>query len=781
MGCRGSKEQDYAPNDSSTQKKGFKEENSGFAQNMTFLQQVNLFKRLPKDQHPILAANVIPTSYKTGQVVIAQGDPGSEFFVIKSGSATVSIAQEEQAAQQVATLTSGDYFGEAALLRDEPRTATITAATNLSTLKLTRDKFRELGLHEKLHFANRKAVGAGNRAGHAGKKESPEKTGDERELMKRALLSNESLNSMVELDERRIKDIIDVAWPEAVEEEQVVIKEGDLEADFFYIVQEGSFEVTIEAEVKGKLSSKVGSVSKGGSFGELALLYLTPRAATVTAKTAGTLWVIDRVSFKSILMKVSDDKISEYMMYLDRVSILEALLAEEKRALAQALVEMHFAKGEVILQQGEPGSTFYILYEGEVQVTKNSEKQAKLKASSATKLAHFFGERALMSNEPRAATITVVSNEAKALVLDRIAFNLLLGPLEDIIKAQEEGHQRSSALGKGGPGTEKRRKQDRIQRKDLVRVGLLGCGGFASVELWEHRDTKETYAMKCISKGFIVKMGMQESIMNEKNILLMTNSFFIIKLFECFNGSQTLYFLLEAALGGELYATYNRKGFHGSEKHAKFYIAGTVCALAHLHDRRIIYRDLKPENLLLNEAGQLKLTDMGLAKFVVGKTFTTCGTPDYFAPELIASSGHTVAVDWWTLGILLFEFMAGHPPFESPTPVETYSKVMKGIGKVKTPPKCQGAIGDLIKGLLRKEPSERLPMRPGGIQNVKEHKWYAGFNWEGMESQKLDPPYKPVVKSKRDLANFVARKDDMPQQLEYDGDESSGWDKDFAT
>ncbi|CAE7766389.1 egl-4, partial [Symbiodinium pilosum] len=98
---------------------------------------------------------------------------------------------------------------------------------------------------------------------------------------------------------------------------------------------------------------------------------------------------------------------------------------------------------------------------------------------------------------------------------------------------------------------------------DLVRLGLLGCGGFASVELWEHRDTKETYAMKCISKGYIVKMGMQQSILNEKNILMMTNSFFIIKLFECFNGSQTLYFLLEAALGGELYATYNRKGLHG--------------------------------------------------------------------------------------------------------------------------------------------------------------------------------------------------------------------------
>merc|ERR1719486_521326 len=162
----------------------------------------------------------------------------------------------------------------------------------------------------------------------------------------------------------------------------------------------------------------------------------------------------------------------------------------------------------------------------------------------------------------------------------------------------------------------------------------------------EHKTTGNTYAMKGLSKGYIVKTGMQESVMNERNILLMTNSTFITMLYETYNGSQTLYFLLECALGGELYATYNRKGFHGSEKHAKFYIAGTTFAFEHLHERRIIFRDLKPENILMNEGGQVKLTDMGLAKVVVEKTFTTCGTPDYMAPELIKSSGHTRALDW---------------------------------------------------------------------------------------------------------------------------------------
>merc|ERR1712238_380764 len=107
----------------------------------------------------------------------------------------------------------------------------------------------------------------------------------------------------------------------------------------------------------------------------------------------------------------------------------------------------------------------------------------------------------------------------------------------------------------------------------------------------------------------------------------------------------------------------------GNEPHARFYLAAVVLALEHCHERRIVYRDLKPENLLLTSTGYIKLTDMGLAKFVIGKTYATCGTPDYFAPEIISSIGHTQAVDWWCLGILTFELMTGHPPFESSSPM----------------------------------------------------------------------------------------------------------------
>merc|ERR1719235_2854942 len=258
----------------------------------------------------------------------------------------------------------------------------------------------------------------------------------------------------------------------------------------------------------------------------------------------------------------------------------------------------------------------------------------------------------------------------------------------------------------------------------------------------------------------------------------MTDSVFIIKLFETYREEQTLYFLLEPCLGGELYETYGRKGLHGSEAHAKFYIASVICAFEHLHERRVIYRDLKPENVLLDDKGFAKLTDMGLAKFVIGRTYTTCGTPDYFAPEVIASTGHNRSVDWWTLGILVFELMTGHPPFESSDPMGTYMKVMQGIEKVRFPHACHGPIEDLVKNLCKKEPSERLAMRSGGVANIKKQTWLAEFDWAGLVARTLEPPYKPKVKSATDLANFSAREEDAPRQVKY-VDDGSGWDADF--
>jgi len=796
MGCGGSSQSSGkgdagGKSDEKNDRKAAAAQNKDYQAKMDFIGSVPIMKGIPRSEFPLVAGVCTDGEYKTGENVIVQGTQGDTLFFIRSGTCGVYVKNEAGESKQVATLKSGDYFGENSLLRDETRSATVTASSPLVCFMISRSAFQELGLNDKLQFANRRAVAAGG-DGEAKSKPPSEKTPAERTVIAEALRNNESLSTITVLDDQRVNSFIDAMWEESVPAKHDLIKEGDLNAHFFYIVKSGQFEIyrgenaeggVDNFEEKGK-SKVVNTVSTGGSFGELALLYLMPRNATVTAKVDSSVWVIDRQKFKDILMKVSTAKIAEYKKYLEGVRILQSLLSEEKEELAKALVEMHFTKGEQVIQQGERGNTFYILYDGAVEIIKDGKSVSEVSASLSRGTAQFFGEQALLDNEVRSATVQVSSDIAKALVLDRDSFTILLGPLKDILDAEKTGASRTRAKGPGrdsvsGSGTAGKEK---ILRKDLTKIGLLGCGGFGVVELVEHKLTKETYAMKGLSKGYVVKTGMQDSVMNEKNILMMTNSPFVIKCAETYNSSQMLYFLLEPALGGELYATYNRKGLHGSETHAKFYCAGTVFAFEHLHERRIIYRDLKPENLLITEHGHIKLTDMGLAKFVIGKSYTTCGTPDYFAPELIEFQGHTQAVDWWTLGVLVFELMSGHPPFESAYPMQIYGKVIKGISKVPFPPKCQGPVGDLVKALLKYNPSERLPCRPGGVDNVKNHAWFCNFDWKAMKEQSLDAPYNPVVKGKKDLQNFKCKQDDLPKSIEYkESAGNSGWDKSFAT
>ncbi|CAE7596542.1 xylA [Symbiodinium natans] len=260
--------------------------------------------------------------------------------------------------------------------------------------------------------------------------------------------------------------------------------------------------------------SALNSAEPGQSFGELALLYCAPRAASVRAVTNAVLWVIDRAHFKEVLLQASARKLEEYRGYLDAVPLLSALLKEERLELAEALVEMHFYEGEQIITQGETGATFYIMFSGTVDVYKDDMKITTLEASMARRTTQYFGEFALLEDEKRAATVKVTSASVRCLVLDRESFQALLGPLKEIIESQKSRRQtdrfsqheemqaqRGAAL-----------SPDRVKvyKQDLAYVGLLGVGGFSKVELWQHTETGATYALKTIDKGVILKYRMQE-------------------------------------------------------------------------------------------------------------------------------------------------------------------------------------------------------------------------------------------------------------------------------
>jgi len=250
---------------------------------------------------------------------------------------------------------------------------------------------------------------------------------------------------------------------------------------------------------------------------------------------------------------------------------------------------------------------------------------------------------------------------------------------------------------------------------------------------------------------------------------------FVVRLLATYSGREHVYFLLEAALGGELFTTYERLKLYGSETHARFYVACVTEALTHLHGKNVIYRDLKPENLLLDVRGFCKVTDMGLAKVATSPTFTMVGTPDYMAPEVIEQVGHTKSVDWWTLGVLLFELLAGHAPFESKSgnAQETYGLVKKGIETVRFPEAVKIEAGQLIRTLCHRNPDVRLR-----TPQLRDNVFFRGFDWKGLQSLRITPPLVPQVRGPRDLTNFRDCEHEAPQAMPYQ-DTGSGWDIGF--
>eukprot|EP00440_Ansanella_granifera_P046908 gb/GFBE01050792.1/.p1 GENE.gb/GFBE01050792.1/~~gb/GFBE01050792.1/.p1 ORF type:complete len:800 (+),score=173.92 gb/GFBE01050792.1/:1-2400(+) len=761
------------------------EQNADYQQKMRFLFQVPLLKRLPRDMQPLVAVACRKANYQPGTQIIKQGDIGDEFFVIQSGEASVKVTMPDGDTKVVARLGAGDYFGEKALLASEPRSATITAEIFTETLRIHRKAFDDLGLSEKLTFANRVANKDKQKMRHL--HPPTPKTEEDLHFLRDAITSNVNLTAFGPIPEKKLQRLIDAMWKENVMQSKRIIREGDIGAESFYVVESGKFEVIVtemlgdpkvpHQMVAGKKRS-MDVLSRGDSFGELALLYLVPRKASIVCTEAAVVWVLDRHQFKDIMMPISEDKHAEYVKYFDAVTMFAPLLATERSDMAACLVEIHFSQNEFVIRQNERGATFFMLVDGEVTVHKDGKQIVKLLADPAKGVIPYFGERALLNLEKRQASVIVSSQTARCLMLDKDAFDANLGPLRDIIERSMIPHGDQATVKKqhhpGDPAREK------IYQKDLQNCGRLGSGGFSRVDLVQHRSTGDTYALKSLHKGYILRAGMESAVANEKDILYMTSSPFIIRLYETYNKMENLYFLLEVALGGDLYTVYKKRNLFGNVDAVRFHIAAAMYGLEHMHERLIIYRDMKPENLLLDEHGNVKITDMGSAKFAMDKTFTVAGTPDYFSPEMCRATGHHIPTDWWAVGVVLFELMTSRTPFEAALPLQTYVKIEKGMDRVKFPPTVMGPCEELIKLLCHPDPQERLPMHHMGLTNVWKQKWYAGFDYIAMKKQSLKPPFKPVVASPTDRSNFFADPEDKPRDVPYENPRN-GWDEYFAS
>ncbi|XP_037258743.1 ribosomal protein S6 kinase beta-2 isoform X1 [Falco rusticolus] len=282
--------------------------------------------------------------------------------------------------------------------------------------------------------------------------------------------------------------------------------------------------------------------------------------------------------------------------------------------------------------------------------------------------------------------------------------------------------------------------------------------GVFQVRKVQGTNTGKIFAMKVLKKAKIACNAKDTAHTRaERNILEAVKHPFIVDLIYAFQTGGKLYLILECLSGGELFMQLEREGIF-LEDTACFYLSEITLALGHLHSHGIIYRDLKPENIMLNSQGHIKLTDFGLCKESIhdgAVTHTFCGTIEYMAPEILVRSGHNRAVDWWSLGALMYDMLTGSPPFTAENRKKTIDKILKG--KLVLPPYLTPDARDLLKKFLKRNPNQRVGGGPGDAADVQKQPFFRHINWEDLLARRLDPPFKPCLQSEEDVSQFDTR------------------------
>ncbi|XP_062873055.1 serine/threonine-protein kinase N2 [Trichomycterus rosablanca] len=303
---------------------------------------------------------------------------------------------------------------------------------------------------------------------------------------------------------------------------------------------------------------------------------------------------------------------------------------------------------------------------------------------------------------------------------------------------------------------EEEEEQFHFSLRDFKCLAVLGRGHFGKVLLAEYSSTGEMFAIKALKKGDIIARDEVDSLMCEKRIFETVNSIrhpFLVNLFACFQTKEHVCFVMEYAAGGDLMMHIHADVF--SEPRATFYAACVVLGLQFLHQHKIVYRDLKLDNLLLDMEGYVKIADFGLCKEGMGfrdRTSTFCGTPEFLAPEVLTEPSYTRAVDWWGLGVLIFEMLVGESPFPGDDEEEVFDSIVND--EVRYPRFLSTEAISIMRRLLRRNPERRLGGGEHDAEEVKKHLFFRNIDWNGLLARKVKPPFVPTLLGARDVSNF---------------------------
>ena len=660
-----------------------------YEKNREFLDKVKVLATLEPQQKDKLAASLVTMKFNNGQNIITEGEMGQHLYILKEGLVSV-----RKGGNEVSRFHPGDCFGEQALLYSQQRTATCVAIEGpAKCVVLSRDTLYTILGKELQHIIHKN-------------------------MALQAMNSSETLRLLSKDQKELIFSEMTIVSYKAGD---VVIHAGTPKQSRLLFVLEGNLKIAKTGEL---------FMDKGTCLGDKFVTDVTSEEANYEDDiiAGGDIKVgeMPKYRFEVSIGGKFEDVVKENAAtnILKNVYLFRTLPVTKMKQLFSIIQVQKFTDGEVIIRENTPGEAIFIVKRGSVDICLNG-----LVIRTVTKY-DYFGERSILFDYCTTATCIARGNVTLWLIYKNefadIADENMRKMLHERMKMQDE----------------------RAHLDDLVVIKFLGKGMFGKVVLVRTAATSNYYALKAISRRKVEKYAIQEHLLVgskqlEKQIMLHIDHPSVIKLVKTYKDTKRVYFLLEYVHGLELSVILRHVGLL-SDTDALFYTASLIYVLQYLHERDIIYRDLKPDNVMVDASGYIKMIDFGTAKMVQGRTYTLVGTPHYMAPEVIIGKGYGKTADLWSLGICLYEFVCGGVPFgeEAEDPYIIYERILEMQLSYKNVDLANFPAKPLIEQLLAKVPEMRLG---SGYEAMKKLEWFQTFDWDGLISQKLTPPYTPDV------------------------------------
>jgi protein kinase A len=681
------------------------------------------FADVPNSQLLQLISAFEPCKFEAGDIIVNQGDEGDCFYIMQSGLVEFTVNEEH-----VGTGERGTSFGELSLLYSCLRGATVLAMDETHLLRVDKSTFRYL-MQPQLEQAARQ---------------------------KWRLLRGVSF--LEHLRSSDFSKLSAVMKPVMFRPGDKLVKKGE-KGNALYIVGEG--------RVRRNTDTTDQTLSTGAYFGEHALTTEEPYKYSVIALTQGLLFSIDRESCEDVLGSMTDLRVKTHDFHrLSEIKFIQTVVKQDTHqlaALAKLIREKRFEKGENILVERETSkAALYIIREGRVLL------QAYGKADEIIGCERVFGEALMQraasrSKKSAKSPYTVTATQSCVCGILTLKDFWTVCVTDDFVKTKEKDKEEKEGKmhlkDQEPPSLPTVRPS--MELKDLQKHYLLGEGSFGQVWLVSDsaiKDSCKTYAMKIQSKSYLVEQNQVEACIQEKATMQNLSHSFLITLYKTFQDEKFVYMLLDFAQGGELFSLMHEEDASKlSDYQAKFYAICLADALAYMHRNKYVYRDMKPENVMLDSQGYAKLIDFGFCKLLLDeKTFTMCGTPGYLPPEVVQTLGHSFSADWWSLGILIYEMLTGESPFyyEGIDQMALFESIVhddyalpSGVSQLAT---------DIIGRLLVKDPALRLGSMDRGDSEILEHAWFDELDINALRHRapSVKVPWIPEVEGPFDTCYF---------------------------